>query len=143
MAASAKDAAPYKVPRTSFGQPDIGGAWTNATLTPQARNPLYGTRQAMSAEEVGILEGSSADKLEKGNAKSDAAAGSGGASDNVGAYDRGWVDNGVGVMRVRGEPRTSLITTEDGQAPPRKGDANRTLPANAGSREAGIQAAKA
>ena len=37
-AALAKDG-PYKAPRTSYGQPDIGGAWTNATLTPQSRPP--------------------------------------------------------------------------------------------------------
>jgi len=44
---------------------------------------------------------------------------------------------------VGGEPRTSLITTADGQPPPGKGQARRALPANAGSREAGLQAVKA
>src|SRR5205809_936270 len=44
-AALAKDAA-YKAPRTSYGQPDIGGAWTNAPLTPQSPPALSGTRKA-------------------------------------------------------------------------------------------------
>ena len=140
MAAAAKDPA-YQVPKTSFGQPDIGGAWTNATLTPQSRSPLFGTRKALSPEEVGILEGSNTEKMVKGNAKSDVNAAAT-SSDNVGAYDRAWVDNGIGVMRVNGEPRTSLITTEDGQAPPRIGAAKHVLPEGAGSAESGIKAAK-
>jgi hypothetical protein len=138
-AALAKDA-PYKAPRTSFGQPDLGGAWTNATLTPQSRPPLFGTRKVLTPEEVGILEGANVEKAVKGNAKSDVTAAAT-ASDNVGAYDRAWVDNGIGVMRVGGEPRTSLITTDDGQPPPRKGQPKRTLPEGAGSIEAGRKAA--
>jgi hypothetical protein len=141
LAALAKDA-PYKAPRTSFGQPDISGAWSNATLTPQARPTLYGTRRVQTPEEVNILEGANLEKAAVGNAKVDVSKDAAVASDNVGAYDRAWVDNGVGVMRVRGEPRTSFITTEDGQVPPSKGAPKRTLPANAGSREAGLQAAK-
>ena len=140
MAAAAKDPA-YQVPKTSFGQPDIGGAWTNATLTPQSRSPLFGTRKTLSPDEVGILEGSNTEKMVKGNAKSDVNAAAT-SSDNVGAYDRAWVDNGIGVMRVNGEPRTSLITTEDGQAPPRIGAAKHVLPEGAGSAESGIKAAK-
>jgi hypothetical protein len=140
-AAFAADPA-YKPPRNSFGQPDFTGAWSNATLTPQVRPALYGTRKALNAEEVKILESANVEKLEEGNKGTDVNAGAGGASDNVGAYDRAWIDNGVKVMRVRGEPRTSLITTADGAPPPRKGATPRTLPANAGSREAGLQAAR-
>src|ERR1019366_3478019 len=79
-----------------------------------------------------------------GSARSDTAfgAGSNAASDNVGAYDRGWIDNGISVMRVGGEPRTSLITTGDGQPPPRRGEAARVAPPGAGSAEAGLLAVK-
>ena len=52
----------YKAPRNGFGQPDLGGNWSNATLTPQARSPLYGTRKILTPEEVAILEGADADK---------------------------------------------------------------------------------
>ncbi len=38
----------------------------------------------------------------------------------VGGNDRGWLEPGSTVMRVRGEPRTSLLTTPDGQVPKRK-----------------------
>src|SRR5690242_17244402 len=113
-AAVAADA-PWKAPHNGYGQPDLTGAWSNATLTPQARPPLYGTRRAFTPEEVKLLEGVEAAKDAAGR-KSAADTGA-----NVGAYDRGWIDNGVSVMRVNGEPRTSLITTPDGQPPPHRG----------------------
>jgi hypothetical protein len=140
-AGAAAGAAPYQAPRNGFGQPDLSGNWSNATLTPPVRSPLYGTRRAQTPEEVRLLEGANAAKDAAGSARVDLAAGAG-ASDNVGAYDRGWIDNGIGVMRVDGEPRTSLITTGDGQPPPRKGEPARTAPPGAGSPEAGLQAVR-
>jgi hypothetical protein len=134
-------AAADKTPKTSWGAPDLSGNWTNATLTPQSRPILYGTRKVQTPEEVRLLEGANDEKTVKGNARVDHSAAES-ASDNVGAYDRAWIDNGIRVMRVNGEPRTSLITTEDGQPPVRKGSTPRTLPANAGSVEAGLQAVK-
>jgi hypothetical protein len=136
----AADAA-YKAPRNGFGQPDLGGNWSNATLTPQARPALYGTRRAQTPEEVRLLEGANAAKDAASNAPVKAAS-SGGASDNVGAYDRAWIDQGAKVMRVDGEPRTSLITTADGQPPPHRGEAAKPLPPGAGSPAAGRQAVK-
>ena len=41
----------------------------------------------------------------------------------VGGYNRGWLDPGNHVMRVNGEPRTSIITTPNGQPPARKAGA--------------------
>jgi hypothetical protein len=139
--AFAADKGAYQTPKTSWGAPDLSGNWTNATLTPQTRPALYGTRKVQTPEEVRLLEGDNDAKTEKGNARVDHSAAEA-ASDNVGAYDRAWIDNGIRVMRVNGEPRTSLITTPDGAPPPRKGSPPRTLPANAGSVEAGLQAVK-
>ena len=132
----------YKPPHNGFGQPDIGGSWSTSTLTPQVRPALYGTRRVQSPAEIAILEGANAAKDAASRAKVDVSAAAGGASDNVGAYDRAWIDNGVGVMRVGGEPRTSLITTEDGQVPPAKGQSPHLLPPGAGGVDAGVQAAK-
>ena len=134
--------AAYKAPRNGLGQPDLGGAWSNATLTPQIRPSLYGARKAQTPEEVRLLEGANAAKDAASNARVDVNAKAGGASDNVGAYDRAWIDNGTGVMRVGGEPRTSLITSDDGQPPPSRGQPKRALSPNAGSVEAGLQAVK-
>jgi len=143
LALPAAAEAPYKAPRNGFGQPDLTGAWSNVTLTPQTRPLLYGTRKVQTPEEVKLLEGANDAKDAAGRAKIDLKADAGPASDNVGAYDRNWVDNGARVMRVGGEARTSLITTEDGQPPVGKGQSKRTLPVGAGSREAGLQAVKA
>ena len=134
-------AADYHPPRNGFGQPDLSGAWSNATLTPQARSPLYGTRRAQTPEEVRLLEGDNAAKDAAGRAPSADQGGAATASDNVGAYDRTWIDNGASIMRVNGEPRTSLITTQDGQPPPLRGEPGRALQPGAGSIASGRQAA--
>jgi len=135
-------AQPYKVPRNALGQPQLDGTWSNATLTPTARSPLYGPRAIHNADEVKALEGGAADKAEAGNANSDLSK-SLADSANVGAYNQGWIDGGSHVMRVHGEPRTSLITTADGQPPPAKGMGPRTFSADAGSVDAGKRAVKA
>jgi hypothetical protein len=131
----------YAVPHNAFGQPDLSGTWSNASLTPQARSPLYGSRTTNSPQEVKIIETGAADTVEKGNAVSDlntplTTAG------NVGAYNQGWIDGGSRVMRVRGEPRTSILTTPDGQVPVRRGQSPRQPEAGAGTVEAGLHAAR-
>jgi hypothetical protein len=140
--AFAADSGAYRAPHNSLGQPDLGGTWTNASLTPQARSPLYGMRAVQSADEVKALEGAASDKATAGDAKSDLSKPIA-ESDNVGAYNQGWIDGGSRVMRVHGEARTSLLTTPDGQPPVRKGQSPRVLPADSGSVEAGKRAVKA
>jgi hypothetical protein len=146
MAVSVTHAQPkpaaYKVPRTSSGQPDLGGNWSNASLTPESRAPALGNRLVYTPEEVKKLESAADREVEEGNEDVDpnlpapkvggeiragirpeyAAAGGG-----VGGYDRGWLDPGSAVMKVNGEPRTSLITTPNGQVPPRKDGKRRTV----------------
>jgi hypothetical protein len=45
------------------------------------------------------------------------------AGGDVGGYNRGWLDPGNHVMRVNGEPRTSMLTTPNGMPPARKAGA--------------------
>jgi hypothetical protein len=130
--AGAAEAQGYKAPKTSFGQPDLSGYWSNSTLTPMTRRPELGERLVHTPEEVRKLEQAVVEEVEAGNRPTDpnapvdapnglelrpefAAAGG-----DVGGYNRGWLDPGHQVMRVAGEPRTSLITTKNGQPPPRK-----------------------
>ena len=47
----------WKAPRNGMGQPDLEGAWTNATMTPQTRPTEYGARRAMTTDEVAKIEG--------------------------------------------------------------------------------------
>ena len=134
LAAGAQTApAPYKAPRTVFGQPDIGGYWSNATLTPMTRPAKIKDQAVYSEEEVKKLEDAVVLEVKEGNAATDPNApaeyrnkatnerpefaAAGGA---VGGYNRGWLDPGNAVMRVGGQPRTSLITTPNGNIPPRK-----------------------
>jgi len=137
--AKPKAAAAYAAPRTSFGQPDLEGYWSNATLTPESRAPGLGDKLVFTPEQVAKLEGAAqhekellnkpldpnapppsvgGDKLPEGTRPEFAAGG--GAT---GGYNYGWLDPGMYVMRVHGEPRTSIITTTNGRAPPFKAGA--------------------
>ncbi len=131
-AAPAAPASAYKAPRTSFGQPDLMGYWSNSTLTPITRRPQLGDRLVYTPAEVKALEQGNAQEIEAGNARTDPNAPVNvknglelrpefaSAGGDVGGYNRGWLDPGTLVMRVGGEPRTSLLTTKNGQIPARK-----------------------
>ncbi len=84
-------------------------------------------------EEVAKMEAAVVAEVEEGNAPTDPNAPAeaparpanvrpefAAAGGDVGGYNRGWLDPGSQVMRVGGEPRTSLLTTPNGQIPPRK-----------------------
>ena len=137
-AAPAKPAAAsanYIAPRTAFGQPDLQGNWTNATLTPMIRNPKFGKQLVMPPDQVKAEEADMARQFAEGSKPTDPNAGVqkgeeknvrpefAAAGGDVGGYNIGWLDPGSQVMRVHGEARTSLITTETGGPPPRKGGA--------------------
>jgi hypothetical protein len=132
-------ASAYKPPRDAYGHPDLSGYWSNATLTPETRPAALGDRAAYTPEEVRKLESAVVKEVEEGNTPTDPNAPApkvGGdapapntrpefvaAGGDVGGYNRGWLDPGSTVMRVDGQPRTSLITTPNGQVPPRKAGA--------------------
>jgi hypothetical protein len=122
----AQTAGKWTPTRNAWGQPDLEGAWTNATLTSPGRPARYGARLVMTPDEVAQLERAALSQIDSGNQPTDPNAPplKEGA---VGGYNRGFLDPGTQVMRVRGEPRTSLFTTPDGLPPkPRPGV---TLPA--------------
>jgi hypothetical protein len=132
VAGSAAAAEAYKAPRTPFGQPDLQGYWSNSTLTPIARKAELGERRAFTPDEVKKMEAAVVEEVEAGNRPTDPDAPVDApnglesrpefvaAGGDVGGYNRGWLDPGHTVMRVGGEPRTSLITTKNGQPPARK-----------------------
>ena len=136
--APAKAEAPYKTPRNVFGQPDLSGYWSNATLTPMARRPQFKDQLNYTPEQVKEMESNAAAEVEEGNEDTDPNAPAeapkrdpnanvrpefAAAGGDVGGYNRGWLDPGSHVMRVNGEPRTSLITTPNGLPPARKAGA--------------------
>jgi hypothetical protein len=118
----------YKAPLNALGQPDLSGFWTNATLTPTIRPSGFGERATYTPAEVKKIEGDLQAGVEKGNAPVDntkpltgGVIGARGGTEISGNYDRGWFDPGNNVMRVHGEPRNSILTTPNGQVPPRIG----------------------
>jgi len=139
----------YVVPLTESGQPKIGGFWTNVTITPQARSPALGDKLIYSAEEAAEIEATveieeaEANQATDPNAPADFQhqrsvalrpefAAAGGAT---GFYNRFWLDPGSHLMRVGGEPRTSIFTTENGQVPARIKSAPRSKRFRGGSFE--------
>jgi hypothetical protein len=126
-----KAAGPYHAPRAVDGQPDLQGAWTNASLTPLERPVAIGERRAMTPAEVKAIEGKRAEVIAASNAPTKAGVDfekqpcyaantiDGGATPDCG-YNAFWTDHGDVVMRVNGEPRTSMITfPANGRMPPR------------------------
>jgi hypothetical protein len=124
----------YKTPRNAFGQPDLSGFWSNASLTPLTRPASAGGKAVYTEDEVKKLEAQVVAEVEEGNADTDPDAPAeaprastatvrpefAAAGGDVGGYNRGWLDPGNHVMRVGGEARTSILTTPNGQPPRRK-----------------------
>ena len=119
----------YKAPRAADGHPDLGGYWTNASLTRLERNPRYGDHIILTEAEAAEIEGKNNALIALG-AKPTAVGATvrdlpADCSDGRGTncnYNAGWTDPGVSVMRVAGKPRSGFITsTPDGRVPLRPG----------------------
>ncbi len=128
--------ATYKAPRTAFGQPDLQGVWSNASLTPITRPAAAGGKLVYSEAEVAEMEARVQIEIAEGDAPTDPDAPAdfvqpttvqrpefAAAGGDVGGYNRGWLDPGNSIMRVNGEARSSILTTPNGQFPPRKAGA--------------------
>lgn len=46
----------YQAPKNTLGQPDLAGYWTHATATTLERDPKFGSRLVMTAEEAAAAE---------------------------------------------------------------------------------------
>jgi hypothetical protein len=130
LAAPPPAAKTYQAPRNTFGQPDFTGSWSNAFITSLVRPANLGTRSAYTEKEVKEMEDFQKQHFEDGKKPIDntklltegviQAHGGLGAQGN---QDNVFLDPGMKVMRVNGEPRTSILTTADGQVPGRKAGA--------------------
>ncbi len=114
-AAHAQDA--YKAPRNAFGQPDMEGVWTNASLTSLERGPQFKTLTIPEAQ-AKALEAGRARMMEAQSRPTDPNAPAPTAGGDPGGYNSFWVDPGTRMGRIRGEVRTSwLIDPADGKLP--------------------------
>ncbi|MDB5430409.1 MAG: hypothetical protein JWP35_1525 [Caulobacter sp.] len=124
--AAAAAPAPYKAPRNAFGQPDLQGNWTNATITPFEREAKYGDRLALTDQEVKDLEGSNAQLVADGAKPTDPKATVADLPTNCGrgftgvdcGYNSAWVDPGTRIIDMGGVKRASiLVAPANGRLP--------------------------
>ena len=93
-------------PRTAWGEPDLQGIWTNATITRLERPEGFSGREFLTEEEVAELEQRAAR-----NQFTDRAPRAG----DPGTYNQVWFDRGTQVVA---SGRTSLIIDPpDGRIP--------------------------
>jgi hypothetical protein len=97
----ARAAAPYHVPRTEFGDPDLQGLWTNASITTLERPP-WATKLVLTPEEAAQATKQYKAMLSDNDKGSDDKG-------DVGGYNSFWLDPGSSFGVVRGEIRTSWI----------------------------------
>src|SRR5262249_12072672 len=119
-----------------FGQPDLQGNWTNATITPFERDAKYGDRLALTDAEVKTLEGQNAALVAEGNKPTDPNAkvtdlptdcGRGFTGVNCG-YNAGWVDPGTRIIDMEGVKRSSIIVSPaNGRLPAMKPEAQAAM----------------
>jgi hypothetical protein len=106
--------------RTVWGDPDLEGIWTNATLTPLQRPPELASKEFLTPEEAAQYARA---RREQTNADRPLPPG------QVGAYNDAFFERGQGTVRSR---RTSLvIDPPDGRIPALTPSAQRLVEARA------------
>lgn len=132
----------WKRPRNIWGQPDLSGYWSNATLTPLVRNRRISDKAVLTAAEAKAFEKLWADALAESDAPTDQEESTEevqaklsasklveirpdfiAAGGDTGGYNTFWIDPGTHLVEINGEFRTSILTTETGMPPPRKAGA--------------------
>lgn len=107
----------YKAPRTWFGQPDLQGVWTNASLTSLER-PAGVTALTITEAQAKQLEARREAMRAAGDKPSDPNAGAPPVGADVGGYNSAWTDPGSTMGRINGQVRTSwIIEPADGKLP--------------------------
>jgi hypothetical protein len=115
--ATAAQAADYKPPRNAFGQPDLEGVWTNASLTSLERGRQFKTL-TITEQQAGMVEQMRARMMEAQSRPTDPDAPAPTAGSDPGGYNAFWVDPGTRMGRIGGEVRTSwLVDPADGKLP--------------------------
>ncbi len=104
--------ADWQRPKTSFGDPDIQGVWSSATITGLERAPGFGDTLVVSDAEAKKIEANYAFNVAaaEDNKPTDPSEGAPTDGDAGNGYNAFWLDPGKTLMRVNGEARTSFIT---------------------------------
>ena len=118
LLAATRAAAQDTVRRTPWGDPDLEGIWTNATLTPLQRPPELAGKEFFTAEEAAQYRRT---RIEQTNADRPLPPG------QVGAYNDAFFERGTSLVR---SGRTSLVVDPpDGRIPELTADAQRKVEA--------------
>ena len=132
----------YKAPRNAFGQPDLAGVWSNATITRLERDPKYGERLVLTPEEAKAIETASDTRNARLRANTDTSNKDpdklpecqSGATGPACGYNAFWTDPGTRLIRIGGEARTSILTEpKNGRLPTNPGAAARARAQFAGN----------
>src|SRR6476646_8121031 len=119
----------YHAPRNAFGQPDLSGVWSNATITRLERDPKYGDRLILTPDEAKAIEGASDQRNARLRANTDTSNRDpdklpecqSGATGPACGYNAFWTDPGTRLIRIGGEARTSILTAPaNGRLPARR-----------------------
>ena len=122
--------AAYHAPKNAWGQPDLQGNWTTATITPLTRDPKLGERNVLTRQEADKLEQATQEQIKRADAPTppeatvkdlkNADCGADGISGFNCGYNQGWKDPGTKLITINGEKRASIITSPaNGQLPAR------------------------
>ena len=136
----------WKTPRTVDGHPSLEGVWTNATLTTLERDPKLGDRLVLTEEEVARIEGTERKTVVAGQASTDPKIKVTDLPEDCGRGFRGvdcgynsfWIDPGTHIIRVNGQPRSSiLVEPKNGRLPPLTKEAQARMQARFGNARVG------
>ena len=108
----------FTVQKTWFGDPDLQGVWTNASLTTLERPDHFETLE-ISDEVAAYARNTNQETVENiDNPYEDGETPESGG--DVGGYNVAWMDPGSDFMRLNGKYRSSIITyPENGKLPRR------------------------
>lgn len=106
---SAQDS--WEIPRTETGRPDLQGVWSSATISTLERDPMFGDKLIITAEEARQIEATAAFNVlsEADNAPSDPSRAPPSDGDTEAGYNAFWIDPGTRVAQIGGEFRSSFI----------------------------------
>ena len=115
--AGAAGAETYHTPRNAFGQPDVSGIWTNASLT-QLERPAQMKGLVMTPAQAAAIETGNAQRRSFGDRPTDPNAPPPVKGTDPGGYNGFWIDAGTKVGAIKGELRSSwLVEPADGKLP--------------------------
>jgi hypothetical protein len=93
------------------------GVWTNASVTQLERGPGF-SQLVVPKDKADAVAKATASRQQAANGRSDLGQGAFKDENAQAGYNAFWIDSGDGLMRVRGEARSSFITSPaDGKMP--------------------------